>query len=69
MLGSACGLPPAAVSLLRSYGLPLAHLPCSLVLDLDETLVHSTLDGYCRPGRWWHLRCGPLPAAASWVHC
>lgn len=22
----------------------------TLVLDLDETLVHSTLDGYCRPG-------------------
>jgi hypothetical protein len=35
----------------------------TLVLDLDETLVHSTLDGYCRPGE----AC--VPRAPAWVPC
>ena len=40
----------------------------TLVLDLDETLVHSTLDGYCRPGgvplqQLPSGPCSPLPSA------
>lgn len=46
-----CCPPPALPARLPAALMRLtSRPPCRLVLDLDETLVHSTLDGYCRPG-------------------
>lgn len=59
----ACHAHPAALT----WPNPLAH-PCSLVLDLDETLVHSTLDGYCRPGARQFLMAASCFRARGRVH-